>query len=151
MVDEEWLLRLERKAFVELAKTPQPQARVEQMLKRLQRGQGDLHSQPSGGGQQVVSSTRVKVDKSEFCEQNPHDPICDENGNRANSQCDNLRDPLSTDSTCNFTLREPRGYSTWTGTIGASGTYYILIRGSSRLAGPIEYKLTAGGDGLSMK
>ncbi|MCU0808985.1 MAG: 3-hydroxyacyl-CoA dehydrogenase/enoyl-CoA hydratase family protein [Candidatus Contendobacter sp.] len=33
MVDEEWLLGLERKAFVELAKTPQTQARIEQMLK----------------------------------------------------------------------------------------------------------------------
>ena len=99
----------------------------------------------------VISSTRVKVDKGEFCEQNPNDPICDDNGNRANSQCENLRDPLSTDSSCNFTLKEPRGYSTWTGTIGASGTYYILVRGSSRVAGPIEYKLAAGGDGLSMK
>jgi hypothetical protein len=99
----------------------------------------------------VISSTRVKIDKGEFCEQNPNDPICDDNGNRANSQCENLRDPLSTDSSCNFTLKEPRGYSTWTGTIGASGTYYILIRGSSRVAGPIEYKLAAGGDGLNMK
>ena len=35
--------------------------------------------------------------------------------------------------------------------IGASGTYYILVRGSSRLSGPIEYKLAASGDGLSMK
>ncbi|MDG4552525.1 MAG: 3-hydroxyacyl-CoA dehydrogenase/enoyl-CoA hydratase family protein [Candidatus Contendobacter sp.] len=33
MVDEEWLLGLERKAFVELAKTPLTQARIEQMLK----------------------------------------------------------------------------------------------------------------------
>ena len=99
----------------------------------------------------VINTTRVKVDKSEFCEQNPHDPICDENGNRTNSQCDNLRDPLSTDSTCNFTLREPRGYSTWTGTIGASGTYYVLIRGSSGHAGSVAYKLAAGGDGLRMK
>lgn len=99
----------------------------------------------------VIRATRVKVDKSEFCDQNPNDPICDDNGNRANSQCENLRDPLSTDSTCNFTLKEPRGYATWSGTIGASGTYYILIRGNSRLNGPIEYKLAAGGDGRSMK
>ncbi len=33
MVDEDWLLGLERKAFVELAKTPLTQARIEQMLK----------------------------------------------------------------------------------------------------------------------
>ncbi len=33
MADEEWLLGLERKAFVELAKTPLTQARIEQMLK----------------------------------------------------------------------------------------------------------------------
>ena len=33
LVDEAWLLGLERKAFVELAKTPQTQARIEQMLK----------------------------------------------------------------------------------------------------------------------
>ena len=33
MVDEAWLLGLERKAFVELAKTPLTQARIEHMLK----------------------------------------------------------------------------------------------------------------------
>jgi 3-hydroxyacyl-CoA dehydrogenase len=33
LVDEEWLLGLERKRFVELAKTPQTQARIEHMLK----------------------------------------------------------------------------------------------------------------------
>ena len=33
IVDEDWLLGLERKAFVELAKTPLTQARIEQMLK----------------------------------------------------------------------------------------------------------------------
>ena len=33
LVDEAWLLGLERKAFVELAKTPLTQARIEQMLK----------------------------------------------------------------------------------------------------------------------
>ncbi|MDS4031676.1 MAG: 3-hydroxyacyl-CoA dehydrogenase, partial [Candidatus Contendobacter sp.] len=33
MVDEDWLLGLERKAFIELAKTPLTQARIEQMLK----------------------------------------------------------------------------------------------------------------------
>jgi 3-hydroxyacyl-CoA dehydrogenase len=33
LVDEDWLLGLERKAFVELAKTPLTQARIEQMLK----------------------------------------------------------------------------------------------------------------------
>ena len=33
LVDEEWLLGLERKRFVELAQTPQTQARIEHMLK----------------------------------------------------------------------------------------------------------------------
>ena len=33
MVDEEWLLGLERKGFVELARTPLTQARIEHMLK----------------------------------------------------------------------------------------------------------------------
>ena len=32
LVDEEWLLGLERKGFVELAKTPLTQARIAQML-----------------------------------------------------------------------------------------------------------------------
>jgi 3-hydroxyacyl-CoA dehydrogenase len=33
MVDEAWLLGLERQGFLELAKTPLTQARIEQMLK----------------------------------------------------------------------------------------------------------------------
>lgn len=33
LVDEEWLLGLERKRFVELAQTPLTQARIEHMLK----------------------------------------------------------------------------------------------------------------------
>ena len=33
VVDEEWLLRLERKHFVELAQQPKTQARIEHMLK----------------------------------------------------------------------------------------------------------------------
>jgi 3-hydroxyacyl-CoA dehydrogenase len=31
-VDEQWMLRLEREGFVELAKTPETQARIEHML-----------------------------------------------------------------------------------------------------------------------
>jgi hypothetical protein len=104
-----------------------------------------------GAATPVINSTRVRVDLDEFCDQNPDDPICDDQSDRADSQCENLRDPLSTDGTCNFTLNEPRGYATWTGTIGASGTYYILVRGNTRLANRIEYKLAVSGDGLNMK
>ena len=52
------------------------------------------------------------------------------------------------DNTCSYTLYPSRGYATWSGVIGASGTYYVLVR-SADASGPIRYRFTAGG-GLTM-
>ena len=104
-----------------------------------------------GAATPVINSVRIRVELDTFCDDNPDDPICTDSPDRSDSQCENLRDPASTDDTCNFTLKEPRGYATWSGVIGASGTYYVLVRGNPRLPGPIQYKLAIGGDGLSMK
>lgn len=104
-----------------------------------------------GAATPVTDRVRVKVELDAFCDDNPDDPACTGSLNRVRSQCENLRDPASTDETCNFTLNESRGYATWSGVIGASGAYFILVRGNPRVSGPIQYKFTIGGDGLSMK
>jgi hypothetical protein len=104
-----------------------------------------------GAATPVTDHVRVKVELDTFCDDNPDDPVCTGSSNRAKSQCENLRDPASSDETCNFTLRQSRGYAAWAGVIGASGTYYLLVRGNPRLPAPMQYKLTIGGDGLSMR
>lgn len=104
-----------------------------------------------GAATPVTNAVRMKVELDTFCDDNPNDPVCTGGADRARSQCENLRNPASLDDTCNFTMKESRGYATWSGVIGASGTYYILVRGNPRVSGPIQYKLTIGGDGLSMK
>ena len=104
-----------------------------------------------GAATAVVNRERVKLDLGEFCDANPNDPACNGSADRSESRCDNLHDPGALDNTCNYTLYPSRGYATWAGEIGASGLYYILVRGSAEANGPIQYRFTVGGDGLTMK
>lgn len=48
-------------------------------------------------------------------------------------------------------MPEPVGYSVWSGTIGASGTYYILVHRSAQAGGPGTYSFTVSGDGYTLK
>lgn len=104
-----------------------------------------------GAATVVTDKERVKEDLGAFCDANPSDPACNGDPDRSQSRCDNLHDPGSADTTCNYTLYPSRGYATWTGDIGASGTYYVLVRGKAGAAEPLQYKITVGGDGISMK
>lgn len=99
----------------------------------------------------VEDRVRVKIELDTFCNDNPKDPACTGVPDREESKCENLRDPLAVGSTCNYSTNESRGYATWSGVIGASGTYYILVRANPQASGPIQYKITIGGDGLSIK
>jgi hypothetical protein len=106
-----------------------------------------------GFGAATPATNRVeeKQSRSAFCNIYPNDPVCTGVPDHSGSMCENLRDPASTGTACRYTTTEPRGYSTWSGVIGSSGTYYILVRGDSRTTGPIQYKFTTGGEGLTMK
>ncbi len=112
--------------------------------------QGDK-LQNFGEATTVMDRERVKIDLNTFCNDNPKDPACTDAPDREASKCENLRDPAAIGSTCNFTANQSRGYATWSGVIGASGTYYILVRADAQAAGPIQYKITVSGDGLNMK
>ena len=74
-----------------------------------------------GAATTVYDTTRFKIKLRDFCRDNPNDPTCDDNnGTIKVTQCENKRDPTNTDSTCNYSVTESRGYATWAGTIGAS-------------------------------
>lgn len=104
-----------------------------------------------GAATVVVDRERVKLELDTFCDANPNDPACNGSSDRSDSRCDNLHDPGSADTTCNYTLYPSRGYATWSGVIGASGTYYVLLRSSAEATGPIRYRFTVSGDGVTMK
>lgn len=113
--------------------------------------EGGAKLQGFGAATAVVDRERVKVELDTFCDANPNDPACNGSTDRSTSRCDNLHDPQSMDSTCNFTLYPSRGYATWSGEIGASGTYYILVRNNTNAGEPIRYRFQVSGDGLTMK
>jgi hypothetical protein len=104
-----------------------------------------------GAATPVTDPVPVKVKLGTYCESHPGDPVCTGNPNRTNTQCENLRDPARQSKTCDYTTEESRGYATWSGLIGASGIYYVLVRGNPDSAGPLQYKITVTGDGLSMQ
>lgn len=104
-----------------------------------------------GAATSVNDAIPAKMKLGKFCDLNPKDPVCTGNPDRSTSICNNLRNPAAVSETCNFSLYESRGYATWTGTIGASGEYYILVRGDPQVDKAIEYRFTLSGDGLTMK
>ena len=91
---------------------------------------------------------KEKLDR--FCHDYPNDPACT-GGDRSQSACENIVAGAQNPEQCKYRTTESRGYSNWKGTIGASGTYYIAVRGDPRATGPIRYKFTFSGEGLSMK
>jgi hypothetical protein len=96
--------------------------------------------------ERVEQKTRLRS----FCNIYPNDPACT-GGDRSTSMCENLHNPASPANACRYATTVPRGYGIWSGVIESSGTYYILVRGNPRVAGPIQYKFTTGGEGLTMK
>jgi hypothetical protein len=99
----------------------------------------------------VMDQVRIKVELDTFCNDFPDDPACTGDPVREESKCENLRDPAGHGSTCNFSASQSRGYATWSGVIGASGVYYILVRAEPQVSGSIQYTFSIDGDGLSMK
>jgi hypothetical protein len=91
-----------------------------------------------------------KVDIDRFCHDYPDDPVCT-GADRSNTACENVRLGAPNPAQCRYKTSESRGYSNWKGTIGATGTYYIVVRGDPRATGPIRYKFTFSGEGLTMK
>ena len=91
---------------------------------------------------------KEKLDR--FCHDYPDDPACT-GGDRSQSACENIVAGAPNPEQCKYRTTESRGYSNWKGTIGATGTYYVVVKGDPRANGPIRYKFTFTGEGLTMK
>jgi hypothetical protein len=91
---------------------------------------------------------KEKLDR--FCHDYPDDPICT-GGDRSQSACENITPGAPNPEQCKYRTSESRGYSNWKGTIASTGNYYIVVRGDPRATGPIRYKFTFTGEGLTMK
>lgn len=106
-----------------------------------------------GFGAATAATERVerKTKLSSFCNSYPNDPVCTGVPDHSGSACENLRDPASTATACRYVTNEPHGYAIWSGVIKSSGTYYMLVRGNPHASGSIQYKITTGGEGLTMK
>ena len=107
--------------------------------------------QSFGAATVVYDESTFKEDLGDFCDRQPSDPACTDAPDKARSQCENKRDPSNTDDSCNYAVFDSRGYATWSGLIGASGTYYILVRGNPTVAGPIQYRFTTSGEGMTVR
>jgi hypothetical protein len=103
-----------------------------------------------GAATPQTDKVQNKADLDRFCHAYPDDPVCT-GGDRAQSACENITPGARNPSQCKFRTTESRGYSNWKGTIGATGTYYVVVRGDPRASGPIQYKFTFTGEGLTMK
>ncbi len=103
-----------------------------------------------GAATPQTDKVQNKSEFDRFCHDYPNDPACT-GGDRTQSACENIRAGAPNPEQCKYRTSEARGYSNWKGTIGASGSYYIVVRGDPRAAGPIRYKFTFTGEGLTLK
>ena len=103
-----------------------------------------------GAATPQTDKVQNKEELDRFCHDYPNDPACT-GGDRSQSACENIVAGAANPEQCKYRTSESRGYSNWKGTIGATGTYYIVVRGDPRATGPIRYKFTFTGEGLTMK
>ncbi len=103
-----------------------------------------------GAATPQTDKVQNKADLDRFCHDYPNDPACT-GGDRSQSACENIVAGAANPEQCKYRTSESRGYSNWKGTIGATGTYYVVVKGDPRAAGPIRYKFTFTGEGLTLR
>ena len=103
-----------------------------------------------GAATPQTDKVQNKSDLDRFCHDYPNDPACT-GGDRSQSACENIVAGAPNPEQCKYRTSESRGYSNWKGTVGATGTYYIVVKGDPRAPGPIRYKFTFTGEGLTLK
>ncbi len=117
---------------------------------QVQAWQSGEKLQGFGAATPQTDEVKNKEDLGRFCHDYPNDPVCT-GGDRSQSACENITPGAANPDQCKYRTTESRGYSNWKGTIGATGTYYIVVKGDPRAAGPIQYKFTFAGEGLTLK
>lgn len=115
------------------------------------------HGQPLahfGAATDVVDTTKKSESLARFCRTNMSDPACSTShvsGSQSGSRCVNT--PASTAATarCEELVRNALGYANWSGDLGATGTYYVLVQRAANASGPAQYRFTINGDGVTLK
>lgn len=107
-----------------------------------------------GAATDVVDTTKKSESLAKLCRTNTSDPACGNVtliGNHTGSRCANT--PASTAATarCEELVRNALGYANWSGDLGASGTYYVLVQRAANASGPAQYRFTVNGDGVTLK
>ncbi len=117
---------------------------------QVQAWQSGEKLQGFGAATPQTDKVQNKQDLDRFCHDYPNDPACT-GGDRSQSACENIVAGSGNPEQCKYRTSESRGYSNWKGTIGATGNYFIVVKGDPRATGPIRYKFTFTGEGLTLK
>jgi hypothetical protein len=115
------------------------------------------HGQPLehfGAATEVVDTTKKSESLARFCHTNVSDPACSTthlSGNQSGSKCVNTPTSSAATARCEELVRNPLGYANWSGDLGATGTYYVLVQRAANANGPAQYRFTINGDGVTLK
>lgn len=107
-----------------------------------------------GAATDVVDTTKKSESLASFCRTNFSDPVCSTrhiSGSQSGSQCVNTPTSNAATARCEELVRNALGYANWSGDLGATGTYYILVKRAANASGPAQYRFTINGDGVTLK
>ena len=107
-----------------------------------------------GAATEVVDTTKKSESLARFCRTNMGDPACSTthlSNSQSGSQCVNMPTSSAATARCEELVRNPLGYANWSGDLGATGTYYVLVQRAANASGPAQYRFTINGDGVTLK
>ena len=107
-----------------------------------------------GAATDVVDTTKKSESLARFCRTNTSDPACSTShisSSQSGSQCVNTPSSTAATARCEELVRNALGYANWSGDLGASGTYYVLVQRAANASGPAQYRFTVNGDGVTLK
>lgn len=107
-----------------------------------------------GAATDVVDTTKKSESLARFCRTNMSDEACSTShigGSQSGSKCANMPASSAATERCVELVRNALGYANWSGDLGATGTYYILVKRAATANGPAQYRFTINGDGVTLK
>jgi hypothetical protein len=107
-----------------------------------------------GAATDVVDTTKKSESLAHFCRTNTSDPACSTSSvgsSQSGTKCVNTPSSSAATARCEELVRNALGYSNWSGDLGASGTYYVLVQRAANASGPAQYRFTVNGDGVTLK
>jgi hypothetical protein len=107
-----------------------------------------------GAATDVVDTTKKSESLARFCRTNMSDPACSNSSigsSQSGTKCVNTPTSNAATARCEELVRNALGYANWSGDLGATGTYYILVQRAANASGPAQYRFTINGDGVTLK